>query len=227
MARLASAFAVARKPPSFGLGAFVVVACVGAVLSATSAHASPHPTANHTHASPHAHTAENTPAHKKLSLPERLHQAEHDLHHAQNEHDAQRAWHRAELLRQRSLSAGVQLIVKDALDLAQKGDVEHAEHKLSAALTLQPDNAFLRRQRAGIRLLGNDPTGAVQDIGVSLNTDPRDPTAWMLLAEAQEKLHHNDLALHAFEEAMSCTPYLPDKEKKQAHYTQLAHGHED
>ncbi|WP_018980517.1 tetratricopeptide repeat protein [Saccharibacter floricola] len=220
LGRLAAHALAAMKPPAFGLGAFVLYTAFSPAL------ATPHPAIAHEHTGTHASSAKAPPP-KRRSLRERLQQAEHDLHHAQNDHDAQRAWNHAEQLRQRTLSPGVQLMVKDSLEQAQKGEVDRAEHQLSATLTMQPDNAFLRRQRAAIRLLGNDPTGAVQDIGISLNEDPRDPTAWMMLAEAQEKLHHSDLALHAFEEAISCTPYLPDKDKRLAHYKQRALGRED
>ncbi|MXV45062.1 hypothetical protein GS501_08420 [Saccharibacter sp. 17.LH.SD] len=184
-------------------------------ISVPGACAAPSPAQQHNAAQP------------KLSPRERLIKAEQALQTAPDDQEAQRRWDYAETLRQYTLKSGTRLMLNDALDQVEKGNLQEADHTLSSALSLESGNALLLRQRAAVRLLGDDPTGAVQDIGESLQTDPDDPTSWLLLAKAQEALHHNDLSLHAFEEAIKCAPRFPHKDEQLTHYRQLAHGKSD
>ncbi|QHI96104.1 hypothetical protein GT348_07515 [Aristophania vespae] len=158
---------------------------------------------------------------------ETLQKFEKALSQSKSEKETQILWEKAERARQATLNNAPRLLLKEAQEKEKKGDVQSIESLLSTALALQPDNSLLRRLRASTRIKGNDPMGAIQDLGVALLTDQDDPIAWLLLAKAQENLHRPSHALQAFKEAERRVPFLPEKEKLQQHFEQQAYGQED
>lgn len=164
---------------------------------------------------------------RKLSREERLAEAEQALRSAKTDEESQQAWDRAENLRVRSLDHATRLLCDESEQRTQAGDLQKALDSLNAAIALQPDNGFLRRNRAELRIAGNDPTGAVQDLALTLRNDPKDPIAWVLLAKTQEILHHNNTALKAFEIALSHAPRFPGGKEMLKYFRQNIFGKED
>ncbi len=221
------------KPPALWLGAFFMVL---ASMASGNATASPTHGRTQSHATPHAVSApphDLTPHDKpaaapqkphSLSLQEKLEQTEQAIASEQDDQKAQSLMKRAETLRLYSVKNSGRILLSEAQDSLKQGHTTEAEKTLSAALTLQLDNAFLRRQRAAIRFLGNDLTGAVQDLQVALVNDPGDAQSWDLLARTQEHLRHPHQALHAYTEALTHAPLLPDGQKRYKQLEQQANG---
>lgn len=213
------------KPPALPLGAFFVAVfssfCVmsPATMAATPpAHEQGHNTA------PHDRPAPSPKKPHRLSLKEKLEQTEQAIASEQDDQKAQSLMKKAETLRLYSVKNSGRTLLSEAQDELKQGHTDDAEKDLSAALTLQPDNAFLRRQRAAVRFLGNDLTGAVQDLQVALVNDPGDAQSWDLLTRTQEQLHHPHQALHAYTEALTHAPLLPNGQKRYRQLEQQANG---
>lgn len=162
-----------------------------------------------------------------VTLKDRLASAERALAAAPDDKASQQAWSHAEALRKRSLTGGTRLLLDESQEKAAALETRQALEDLSAALTLQPDSAFLRRTRAEMRLLANDPTGAVEDLGVALDRDPGDPAAWFLLARTQETLRNGPAALSAFQKALKLAPRFPERATLERHFTNAATGQPD
>ncbi|MCX5618970.1 MULTISPECIES: tetratricopeptide repeat protein [Bombella] len=201
------------KPLAFWLGAFFYLTATPLAYAA----APTHPTSAAS-APPKAHS---------LSLKEKITQTEQALATEQDDQKAQALMKKAETLRLYTVQNSGRLLLSEAQEAIQKGHTDEAERALSAALTLQPDNAFLRRQRAAIRFIGNDLTGTVEDLQVALVHDPGDAQSWDLLARTQEHLHHPHQALHAYTEALTHAPLLPNGQKRYQQLEQRANGTPD
>ncbi|MBA5727955.1 tetratricopeptide repeat protein [Bombella mellum] len=220
------------KPPAFRPGAFFVAAASMAfLLMATTtipAHGQtqPHATPGPAHKDGTSHDQPVSPPGKPHtpSLKEKLEQTEQAIASEQDDQKAQGLMKKAETLRLYSVKNSGRILLSEAQDELKQGHASEAEKDMSAALTLQPDNAFLRRQRAAVRFLGNDLTGAVQDLQVALVHDPGDAQSWDLLAHTQEHLHHPHQALHAYTEALTHAPLLPDGQKRYRQLEQQANG---
>ncbi|GBD57216.1 tetratricopeptide repeat protein [Gluconobacter wancherniae] len=153
----------------------------------------------------------------RKTLHDRLLAAEKALAMAGNEKDARQLSDHAEELRSRALTGAVRMLVSDAQDALQKHEFQTAEDNLTAAITLQPDQPVLRRQRAAARIEAGDSNGAVADLAVTLQADPGDPDAWALLAEAERERHEPEAALRAFHQVLLLdpkTPHADDQLKK-------------
>lgn len=185
------------------------------------------PAASHEPAPAHPTPVGSKPPAAPPSLKLQLEAAEQAVASAPNLEAAGQAWDRAEALRKRALTGGSKLLLQEADEKAESGNLHVAVRDLSAALTLQPDSVILRRMRAELRLTGNDPTGAVEDLGVALQQDPGDPTAWFLLAKAEETLHNGDAALEAFQHVLKLAPLFPDKETLLRQFRHAARGQPD
>ncbi|TPW35178.1 tetratricopeptide repeat protein [Oecophyllibacter saccharovorans] len=157
----------------------------------------------------------------------RLQAAEQAVKAAHTQEASNQAWQQAESLRKRQLSAGAELLLTEAREKSTAPDLHAALYDLSAALTLQPDAALLRRTRAEMRLASNDPTGAVQDLGIALQQDPGDPTSWFLLARTEEALHNGPAALNAFRQALKNAPLFPERTTLLHQFTLDAQGQPD
>lgn len=222
------------KPPAFRLGAFFMAAtCLfySAGPAAMAATAPAHkPVQGQPHAAIPAPDSKNSlhvpppPKPHSPSLKEKLEQTEQAIASEQDDQKAHSLMKKADTLRLYSVKNSGRILLSEAQDELKQGHTGDAEKDLSAALTLQPDNAFLRRQRAAVRFLGNDLTGAVQDLQVALVHDPGDAQSWDILAHTQEHLHHPHQALHAYTEALTHAPLLPDGQKRYRQLEQQANG---
>lgn len=210
------------KPPALRLGAFFMA--LASIAPRVTAAAPTHGPAKN-HVTPHATSTPPKP--HSLTLQEKLEQTEQAIASEQDDQKAQSLMKKADTLRLYSVKNSGRILLNEAQDSLKQGHITEAETTLSAALTLQPDNAFLRRQRAAIRFLGNDLTGAVQDLQVALVHDPGDAQSWDILAHTQEHLHHPHQALHAYTEALTHAPLLPNGQKRYRQLEQQANGTPD
>lgn len=201
------------KPPARLLGAFFMTALFF--------------TANTALATPAAHNPPLPAKTPSLTLQEKLSQTEKALTTEENDSQAESLMQKAELLRLYSVKNSGRLLLDEAQEQLKQSHIQQAEAALSAAITLQPDNGFLRKQRASIRFVGNDLTGAVEDLQMCLTQDPGDALAWELLARTQEHLHHPEAALTAFTNALTWAPLLPNGQKRYQQLERQAHGQPD
>lgn len=181
---------------------------------------------------PQAGTAKATPPAfsprpPRKTLHDRLVDAEKALAMAGNEKQAGEISERAEALRSRALTGSVQMLISDSHDALEKHDFQQAQDDLTAAITIQPDQSVLYRQRAAIRLAAGDSNGAIADLGVELQADPGDPTAWSMLAEAEHERHEPEAALKAFHQMLLLNPKSPDSDKQLKTLEQARDGQQD
>ncbi|MFT9298219.1 MAG: hypothetical protein ABF542_08930, partial [Gluconobacter sp.] len=159
------------------------------------------------------HDARKTHPHHKTAQ-ERLAEAEKALALAGNEKIARQLAEQAESLRSRSLTGAVRMLLSDSQDALGKHDFQTAEDDLTSAITIQPDQSILRRHRAAVRLAAGDNNGAISDLGVVIQADPGDATAWGMLADAERERHEPDAALRAYKQMMQLDPHAPDADKQ-------------
>ncbi|GAP25768.1 hypothetical protein GLF_2650 [Gluconobacter frateurii NBRC 101659] len=165
------------------------------------------------------------PHHKTVQ--ERLVETEKALALAGNDKDARKLADQAETLRNRSLTGAVRMLLTDSQDALGKHDFQSAEDDLTSAITLQPDQPILRRYRAAIRSAAGDNNGAISDLGVVIQADPGDTTAWGMLAEAERDRHEPDAALRAYKQMMFLDPHAPDADKQLKILQKEKDGQED
>ena len=146
---------------------------------------------------------------------------------ARNETQAGEIADRAEGLRSRALTGSVQMLISDSHDALEKHDFQRAQDDLTSAITIQPDQSILYRQRAAIRLMAGDNNGAISDLGVELQADPGDPTAWGMLAEAEHDRNEPDAALQAFHQMLLLNPKSPDSDKQLKKLEKARDGQQD
>lgn len=163
----------------------------------------------------------------QLSLNERLALIEDKIQHATSQHETSALWERAENLRFHSLNAASRLLIDEADTQMQSQHISQAIDAINSAIALQPTNNLLHRKRAAIRIIGNDPIGAIDDLAFTLNSDPCDPTAWLLLTRAENIIHNNHIALSTFQKALNCAPHMPQKEEMLKELQKKAYGQED
>ncbi|WP_197460390.1 tetratricopeptide repeat protein [Gluconobacter albidus] len=207
----------------------------GAVLLCSPAltflpvHAAPaaNPAAPGPAASPAAKTPAPSPRPPRRTLHDRLMDAEKALAMAGNEKQAGEISERAEGLRSRALTGSVQMLISDSHDALEKHDFQQAQDDLTAAITIQPDQPILYRQRAAIRLAAGDNNGAITDLGVVLQADPGDPTAWGMLAEAEHDRHEPEAALRAFHQMLLLNPKSPDSDTQLKTLEKARDGQQD
>lgn len=169
----------------------------------------------------------SSPRPPRKTLHDRLLDAEKALAMAGNEKQATEISERAEGLRSRALTGSVQMLISDSHDALEKHDFQQAQDDLTAAITIQPDQSVLYRQRAAIRLAAGDSNGAIADLGVELQADPGDPTAWGMLAEAEHDRHEPEAALQAFRQMLQLNPKSPDSDKQLKTLEQARDGQQD
>ncbi|OUI81523.1 hypothetical protein HK22_01280 [Gluconobacter sp. DsW_056] len=207
----------------------------GAVLLCSPAltflpvHAAPaaNPAAPGPAASPAAKPPTSSPRPPRKTLHDRLMDAEKALAMAGNEKQAGEISERAEGLRSRALTGSVQMLISDSHDALGKHDFQQAQDDLTAAITIQPDQPILYRQRAAIRLAAGDNNGAITDLGVVLQADPGDPTAWGMLAEAEHDRHEPEAALRAFHQMLLLNPKSPDSDTQLKTLEKARDGQQD
>ncbi|MFC0569012.1 MAG: hypothetical protein ABF562_13295 [Gluconobacter japonicus] len=165
------------------------------------------------------------PHHKTVQ--ERLVETEKALALAGNDKDARKLADQAETLRNRSLTGAVRMLLTDSQDALGKHDFQSAEDDLTSAITLQADQPILRRYRAAIRSAAGDNNGAISDLGVVIQADPGDTTAWGMLADAERDRHEPDAALRAYKQMMLLDPHAPDADKELKILQKEKDGQED
>ncbi|MFT9364069.1 MAG: tetratricopeptide repeat protein [Gluconobacter sp.] len=178
-------------------------------------------------ASPAAKLPASAPRPPRKTLHDRLMDAEKALAMAGNEKQAGEISERAEGLRSRALTGSVQMLITDSHDALEKHDFQQAQDDLTAAITIQPDQPILYRQRAAIRLAAGDNNGAIADLGVTLQADPGDPTAWGMLAEAEHDRHEPEAALQAFHQMLLLNPKSPDSDTQLKTLEKARDGQQD
>ncbi|WP_249194187.1 tetratricopeptide repeat protein [Gluconobacter sp. Dm-73] len=177
--------------------------------------------------SPTAKPPASAPRPPRKTLHDRLMDAEKALAMAGNEKQAGEISERAEGLRSRALTGSVQMLITDSHDALEKHDFQQAQDDLTAAITIQPDQPILYRQRAAIRLAAGDNNGAISDLGVTLQADPGDPTAWGMLAEAEHDRHEPEAALQAFHQMLLLNPKTPDSDTQLKTLEKARDGQQD
>ncbi|MBN3866936.1 hypothetical protein GWK89_05635 [Gluconobacter kondonii] len=177
--------------------------------------------------SPTAKPPASAPRSPRKTLHDRLMDAEKALAMAGNEKQAGEISERAEGLRSRALTGSVQMLITDSHDALEKHDFQQAQDDLTAAITIQPDQPILYRQRAAIRLAAGDNNGAIADLGVTLQADPGDPTAWGMLAEAEHDRHEPEAALQAFHQMLLLNPKSPDSDTQLKTLEKARDGQQD
>ncbi|GAD10221.1 FOG: TPR repeat [Gluconobacter frateurii NBRC 103465] len=165
------------------------------------------------------------PHHKTVQ--ERLVETEKALALAGNDKDARKLADQAETLRNRSLTGAVRMLLTDSQDALGKHDFQSAEDDLTSAITLQPDQPILRRYRAAIRSAAGDNNGAIADLGIAIQADPGDATAWGMLAESERDRHEPEAALRAYKQMMQLDPHAPDADKQLKILQKEKDGQED
>ncbi|MCW2265672.1 putative Zn-dependent protease [Gluconobacter cerinus] len=191
-----------------------VLLCAPAISSATPPPPAPSQTSGPASApSPAKNDSSKTHPHHK-TVQERLVEAEKALALAGNEKIARQLADQAESLRSRSLTGAVRLLLSDSQDALGKHDFQNAEDDLTSAITIQPDQSILRRYRAAVRLAAGDNNGAISDLGVVIQADPGDATAWGMLADAERERHEPNAALRAYKQMMQLDPHAPDADKQ-------------
>jgi len=209
------------------LMAGAVLLCTS-VFSASAAPvpAAPAPTGQTASPSPAKIDSSKTHPHHK-TVQERLAEAEKALALAGNDKDARKLADQAETLRNRSLTGAVRLLLTDSQEALGKHDFQTAEDDLTSAIAIQPDQPVLRRYRAAIRAAAGDNNGAISDLGVAIQADPGDATAWAMLAEAERDRHEPDAALKAYKQMMQLDPHTPDADKQLKILQKEKDGQED
>nr|WP_294916554.1 hypothetical protein [uncultured Neokomagataea sp.] len=180
-----------------GLSACAVLLCGVGVVSAA-------PLAPAAHVLPH----------KAQTRAERLHAVEGQLTKAGSAQAASLR-EKAEALRLSGLKGGTRLLLAEAETALEKHDFQSAERNVTTALSLQDDQPVLRRQRAGVRLAAGDFDGAVEDLGVCLNADDGDTSAWNMLIDAELQRHQPTKAWDALQSLKLHDPTMPGLDKLQ------------
>ncbi len=191
-----------------------VLLCAPAISSAAPPTSAPSPSSGPASApSPAKNDSSKAHPHHK-TVQERLAEAEKALALAGNEKIARQLADQAESLRSRSLTGAVRMLLSDSQDALGKHDFQNAEDDLTSAITIQPDQSILRRYRAAVRLAAGDNNGAISDLGVVIQADPGDATAWGMLADAERERHEPEAALRAYKQMMQLDPHAPDADKQ-------------
>lgn len=138
--------------------------------------------------------------------PSALEKLEDALKQARSESEARALLAQLHAVRLRNLTPAVFILVRHGRALQKQNRLQEAEHDLSSALTLQPDQAILWRFRAMIRHQGQDEHGAIADLGVALQLDPRDAVSWRLLSAIELQRGDRAAALKARQKADRLDP---------------------
>lgn len=138
--------------------------------------------------------------------PATLEKLEHALKQARSESEARALLAQLHAVRLGKLTPAVYILVRQGRALQKQNRLQEAEHALSSALTLQPDQAVLWRFRAMIRHQGRDESGAIADLGMALQLDPRDSVSWHLLSSVESQRGDRPAALKAHQKAEMLDP---------------------
>ena len=85
-----------------------------------------------------------------------------------------------------------------------------ARDDLDDAVSLQPEQALLWRERAAVRATQDDADGAITDLGGALARDPGDALSWSALSAVEERQNQPREAFEAWERVLRLDPMIED-----------------
>ncbi len=116
--------------------------------------------------------------------------------------------------RLQSVQPAVRLLLRRSQRERLSGDRRAALSDMDDAVSLQPDNALLWRDRAAARAADGDLDGAVGDLGGALSRDPADVLAWQALAAIEEGRAAWTAAYKAWQHVLGLDPQVQDGAKR-------------
>ncbi len=137
-----------------------------------------------------------------------------DLAHARGQGQAVQLEAEIESLRLQSVEPAARLLLRHAGRQGAAGNARGALADLDDALTLQPDNPVLWRERAHARASVGDLDGAVSDLGVALSRAADDVLAWQSLSDVEAERSAWTAATKAWQHVLSLDPQFPGGEKR-------------
>ena len=115
---------------------------------------------------------------------------------------------RLEALRTSRLSPTVLLLLHRAQRELASGALRDAHDDMDDAVSLQPEQALLWRQRAAVRATQDDADGAITDLGGALARDPGDALSWSALSAIEERQNRPREAFEAWERVLRLDPMI-------------------
>ena len=119
-----------------------------------------------------------------------------------------------ESLRLDSVEPTARLLLRRARRNDAAGNLHGAVNDLDDALTLQPDNPLLWRERAHARAAVGDLDGAIADLGVALSRAPDDVLAWRSLSAIETDRSSWLAAYKAWQHVLRLDPKSPEADKR-------------
>lgn len=115
-----------------------------------------------------------------------------------------------EALRANTLQPATRALLRAAERHIQASKLASALDDINSASALQPDNAYLLRQRAQINALAGQSQAALVDLAHSIHLDENDVQAWDLLSSVEEQKGDMVAAYKAWKHALTLYPGLTD-----------------
>ena len=129
---------------------------------------------------------------------------------------------RLEALRTSRLSPTVLLLLHRAQRELASNALRDAHDDLDDAVSLQPEQALLWRERAAVRATQDDPDGAITDLGGALARDPGDMLSWSALSAVEERQNRPREAFEAWERVLRLDPMIENGAGRLKHlHTQV------
>jgi len=119
-----------------------------------------------------------------------------------------------EARRLQTVQPAVRLLQRRSQRELASGDRRAAVSDLDDAVSLQPDNALLWRERGAARAANGDLEGAIADLGGALSRDPADVLAWQSLAAVEQDRSSWMAAYKAWQHVLSLDPQVHDGSKR-------------
>jgi tetratricopeptide (TPR) repeat protein len=127
------------------------------------------------------------------------------------------------------LNAGtpaVTLLMTRGLRELKAGANNDAIEDFNDAVTLQPDLAEGYRQLAIARYAAGDVKGAIEDLALAVQHEPRDFLAYRTLTDIFESQQNWKGAYDAWKKVLAIDPKTPDAQERLKHLQQQAFGQE-
>lgn len=129
---------------------------------------------------------------------------------------------RLDALRTSRLSPTVLLLLHRAQRELASNALRDARDDLDDAVSLQPEQALLWRERAAVRATQDDADGAITDLGGALARDPGDVLSWSALSAVEERQNQPREAFEAWERVLRLDPMIEDGAGRLKHlHTQV------
>ena len=124
----------------------------------------------------------------------------------------------------RSVTPAARLLLRRSERERMDAKFRVALSDIDDALTLQPDNPVLARERATARAAAGDLDGAVADLGAALSRDPDDVLAWQSLCSIEGQRGSWMGAYKAWQHVLSLDPQVPDGARRLDRLRRRAFG---